>query len=175
MGGKYAVVVGVNYIANPEAALKGCCNDARIMVDILKSKGFEDDDIKILVDDDDSFTPPTGANFKNALQWLCSDRQSDDIIFMHFSGHGTQIPSDGDDEEVDQKDEALVLAEMFLVVDDDLKQFFSELPDGCQATVVTGTFQLCRSHYALSCACSCLHFQSLMHGSAPASSEIALT
>lgn len=34
-------------------------------------------------------------------------------------------------------DEALVLSEMFLLADDDLKQFFSNVPEGTRVTVTT--------------------------------------
>lgn len=106
------------------------------MVDLLKSKGFEDEDIKLLVDDDDDYDSPDHVNVKNALNWLCEDRSTDDIIFMHFSGHGTQIPADDDDVEIDNLDEAICLEELFLMADDDLKQFFAKLPEGIRATVV---------------------------------------
>jgi len=135
--GKYAVIVGINYVKNPEAALRGCCNDARIMQKIVKSKGFEDENIKMIVDDDDSCADPTGAEVKKALNWLCTDRTVDDVIFFHFSGHGTQIPCDGDDVEEDHKDEAIVLEQMFLMADDDLKMFFEKIPVGTKVTCVT--------------------------------------
>eukprot|EP00171_Calliarthron_tuberculosum_P003988 IDg3988t1 len=135
--GKYAVVVGINYIKNPEAALKGCCNDARIMKGILESKGFDEENIKMIVDDDEDVADPSGAEVKKALDWLTTDRSAEDIIFFHFSGHGTQIPCDGDDVEEDSKDEAIVLEQMYLMADDDLKMFFSRLPFGTRVTCVT--------------------------------------
>ncbi|CAN8067368.1 unnamed protein product [Agarophyton chilense] len=135
--GKYAVIIGINYVNNPEAALKGCCNDARLMYDLVRSKGFEEENIKMLVDDDDSCDMPNQKNVKKALDWLCSDREDGDVIFMHFSGHGTQVPADDDDVEIDNLDEAIVLDQLFLMADDDLKQFFSKLPSGVNATVVT--------------------------------------
>lgn len=101
--GKYAVIVGINYVKNPEAALKGCCNDARIMKRIVQSKGFEEQNIKLIVDDDDKYPDPSGSEVKKALQWLCTGRSESDVIFFHFSGHGTQIPCDGDDVEEDGK------------------------------------------------------------------------
>lgn len=104
---------------------------------MLHRKGFEDDDIKLLVDDDDDCESPNHINVKNALTWLCTEREDGDIIFMHFSGHGTQVPADDDDNEVDNLDEAIVLEELFLMADDDLKQFFSQLPDAAICTVIT--------------------------------------
>lgn len=106
------------------------------MVKLLQAKGFEDDDIKLLVDDDDDYESPNHVNVKNALNWLCQRREPGDIVFLHFSGHGTQVPADDDDVEEDQLDEAICLEELFLMADDDLKQFFSQLPEGVRATVV---------------------------------------
>lgn len=106
------------------------------MYDLIKSKGFEEEDIKLLVDDDDDCDSPNHVNVKKSLEWLCNGRSADDIIFMHFSGHGTQVPSDEDDHEIDNLDEAICLEELFLMADDDLKQYFGELPEGARATVV---------------------------------------
>lgn len=93
--------------------------------------------MRMLVDDDESYPSPNHVNVKKALNWLCQDREDGDIIFMHFSGHGTQVPADDDDVESDNLDEAIVLEELFLMADDDLKQFFSQLPSGAIVTVVT--------------------------------------
>ena len=35
----------------------------------------------MLVDDDDSYGDPTGAELKKALEWLCTDRSEDDVTF----------------------------------------------------------------------------------------------
>ena len=69
------------------SALIGCCNDVDVMYDIIKSKGFDDDDIKILRDDSSRYEEPTGTNVKKALSWLCDNRSADDVLYMHFSGH----------------------------------------------------------------------------------------
>lgn len=61
------------------------------MLAMLESKGFDPENIRPLIDDDDSFPVPNHVNVKKALTWLCSDREEGDIIFMHFSGHGTQV------------------------------------------------------------------------------------
>lgn len=117
---------------------------------IVESKGFEEKNIKLIVDDDDNYADPSGAELKKALQWLCTGRSKDDVIFFHFSGHGTQIPCDGDDVEEDSKDEAIVLEQMFLMADDDLKMFFSQLPQGCKVTCVTDCCHSVSRAYAFS-------------------------
>lgn len=107
------------------------------MRSILLSKGFEDENIRMLNDEDRGAEKPTGANVRKALDWLCHNRSADDYIFLHFSGHGSQIKSDGDDHEADGKDEVLCCAGLFLYADDDLKQHISQLPEGTRATVIT--------------------------------------
>lgn len=73
--------------------MEGCCNDARLVRDMLYRKGFQDDDIRLLTDDDDSYPRPDHVNVKRALNWLCKGREEGDIVFLHFSGHGTQVGS----------------------------------------------------------------------------------
>lgn len=107
------------------------------MQGIVKSKGFKSRNVQMIVDDDDSVPDPSGHELKKALKWLCTGREVGDVIFFHFSGHGTQLPSDGDDDEEDGMDEAIVLEQMFLMVDDDLKGYFKQLPTGCRVTCVT--------------------------------------
>lgn len=135
--GKYAVTIGVNYTTSPEHALKGCVNDSYIMRSILIAKGFDSDNIIMLNDEDPDAYSPSGANVRKALDWLCTDRTDDDVIFCHISCHGTQVPADDDDFEEDGKDEAICLENLFLYADDDFKMHFTKLPEGCQATVVT--------------------------------------
>jgi len=84
--------------------------DVDIMSEVLlRYKGFDESDILVLKDDGscpDEFIP-TGANIRKALTKLCSEAEEDDILFVHFSGHGTQVPADDDDDddEDDNKDE----------------------------------------------------------------------
>lgn len=106
---------------------------------MLQRKGFDESDIVMLIDDDDNCKVPNHVNVKKALKWLCTDREEDDILFMHFSGHGTQLPADddADDVEADKLDEAIVLDQLFPMTDDDLKQYFSMVPSQTKVTVIT--------------------------------------
>lgn len=49
-----------------------------------------------------------------------------DVLFFHFSGHGTQIP-DRASEESDGKDEAICPTDMNVIADDDLRALFKPL------------------------------------------------
>ena len=51
--------------------------------------------------------PPTRANITQEFQWLSQGAQPGDILFLHYSGHGTQT-RDLDGDEADGYDEALV-------------------------------------------------------------------
>lgn len=78
------------------------------MCDVLQRyKGFDESDIIILKDDGSCSDEliPTGANIRKCLTKLCTEAEEDDVIFIHFSGHGTQVPADDDDPEDDRKDE----------------------------------------------------------------------
>ncbi|KAJ8904728.1 hypothetical protein NDN08_001246 [Rhodosorus marinus] len=134
---KKAVLVGCNYPGS-QAELAGCVNDAFMIKGFLTEyKGFSDDDITVLIDTDDSYTSPTGANIKSALTTMCSGSQPGDVLVFHFSGHGTQVASDGDDQEDDHKDEAICPTDMNLLVDDDLKAIVSQIADGVDFTFIS--------------------------------------
>lgn len=104
---------------------------------MLHRKGFSEDHIRLFVDDDSKYKRPTARRIKEALIWLVTDRQAGDIVFLHFSGHGTQVPAAPDDStELDGLDEAIVLADIYLLSDNELKSFVNALPEGVSTTVV---------------------------------------
>eukprot|EP00051_Salpingoeca_urceolata_P019870 m.294050 g.294050 ORF g.294050 m.294050 type:complete len:564 (-) comp19500_c0_seq1:48-1739(-) len=136
-GKKKAVLIGCNY-PGTNAALRGCVNDVFSMKELLIDvKGFQAANIKVLIDTDKSYEQPTGWNIKRALKQLVGGASKGDVIFVHFSGHGTQVPAEGPDHEKDRKDEAIVPTDMNLIIDDDLRRIFEDLAHGVHATVVT--------------------------------------
>lgn len=52
--------------------------------------GFQPADITVMVDTDQTTTQPTGRNIKAALRSLVAAAQDGDVLFVHYSGHGTQ-------------------------------------------------------------------------------------
>ena len=98
--GKRAVLVGCNY-PGTKAELRGCVNDVWNMHKSLVDRfGFSEDDITVLIDTDDNYRSPTGANIRQALQELISQAQPGDILFFHYSGHGVRVdPEPGDVDE----------------------------------------------------------------------------
>ena len=87
------------------------------------------------------YRPPTTTNVKAGIEWLLEDARAGDVLFFHFSGHGTDVP-DVDGDEDDGVDEALCTIDVdwetnFGITDDYLREkFFCAVPPGvdCFAT-----------------------------------------
>lgn len=126
MPSKKAVLIGCNY-PRTNAELMGCINDVFSVKDmLLECYGFTESDIEVLIDTDSSYTQPTGRNIKAALNKMVAAARDGDELVVHFSGHGTQVPSD-DPEESDSKDEAICPCDMNLIEDGDLRIIFKPL------------------------------------------------
>jgi hypothetical protein len=94
----------------------------------------------ILVDDRSWNTqPPTRANITQEFQWLSQGAQPGDILFLHYSGHGTQT-RDLDGDEADGYDEALVPLDhqsAGVITDDEVfDRVCARLPQRCRLTAV---------------------------------------
>ncbi|GIL72976.1 hypothetical protein Vretimale_4621 [Volvox reticuliferus] len=126
MPSRRAVLIGCNY-PGTNAALRGCINDVWGMKAILEDHyGFQPSDIIVMIDTDSGYLKPTGKNIKAKISEMVAASQDGDICFLHFSGHGTQIPSyDGD--EKDGKDEAICPTDMNVICDDDLRALLKPL------------------------------------------------
>jgi hypothetical protein len=127
----YALVIGINYIKNPEIRLNGCCKDAYNIKEILQNRfGFLNTNISILTDDTANITKePNTLNIEEELQQLV-DKASKNakFIVVFYSGHGTQTPDErGKDFEIDGKDECWVLSDFRskgYFTDDKLRNLF---------------------------------------------------
>lgn len=134
MANKRALIVGINYPGTSHA-LRGCVNDARAMEDLLKSQfGFQN--IAMLLD-----AQATTANILNELEKLVAGAAPGDILFFHYSGHGSQYPDNYDnDYEPDGLDEIICPIDLNwndkMIRDDDLKRIFDKVPAGVNLTVV---------------------------------------
>jgi len=106
-GVKKALCVGCNY-PGQKAALNGCVNDTQTWKGILMQKyGFEEQNILVMHDElQEERLWPTLKNIQNGLRWLAEGAKSGDVLFLSFSGHGTQVES-ADNSEADGLDEAL--------------------------------------------------------------------
>lgn len=89
---KLALLIGINRYkySDPKKGfynLEGCINDIHRMKNLLIGKfGFKAGDIKMLADEE-----ATHQNILDAIRsFLTNQARSDDVVVIHFSGHGSQ-------------------------------------------------------------------------------------
>ncbi|KAF9114295.1 Ca(2+)-dependent cysteine protease [Mortierella sp. GBA39] len=155
-GGRRALLIGINYTGRTR--LRGCVNDTAIMKSFLEGRGFKDENIRILTDDQvGTCWMPTRENMLHNLKWLIHDAKKNDSqvfnyifeYFLHYSGHGGQV-EDMDGDETDGFDSCICpldYAKNGVITDDELHTILVKaLPPGVRLTVV---FDCCHSGSAL--------------------------
>jgi metacaspase-1 len=142
-----ALCVGINKFKNyPDAALNGCVNDANDMASVLKSLlGFKSPDITVLTD-----AQATRANIMTRLKAMVDGAKAGKLTYLVFSlsSHGTQVP-DRNGDEPDRVDEAFCPHDLaqkgnqwdpaHIIVDDELRNLFLQLPDNVLLEVYLDT------------------------------------
>ncbi|XP_010558138.1 PREDICTED: metacaspase-9 [Tarenaya hassleriana] len=133
---RYAVLVGCNY-PNTKNELHGCVNDVLAMKEVLlRQFGFETGHVEVLTDEPGSSVKPTGANVKAALGRMVDKAEPGDVLFFHYSGHGTRIPSVKPGHPF-RHDEAIVPCDFNLITDVDFRELVNRLPKGTSFTMVS--------------------------------------
>jgi Caspase domain len=111
---RLATLVGCNYFGS-QYELHGCINDVKDMTETLVSRfGFNRSDVTVLTDEPESEPKPTGANIKRVLGDMIAKANSGDVLFFHYSGHGTLIPATKP-HHGHRKDEAIVPCDFNLI------------------------------------------------------------
>jgi len=131
---KRALTVGINY-PGQASELRGCVNDSHTVKRLLIEEfGFEDSDITQVLDND-----ATTDRMKRELVKLVDGARPGDVLFFHYSGHGSQI-IDKSGEEGDGLDEILCPVDLNwqdkVIVDDFLKTVFDSVPAGVNLTIL---------------------------------------
>ncbi|KAI5322622.1 hypothetical protein L3X38_031694 [Prunus dulcis] len=137
---RLAVLVGCNY-PNTRNELHGCINDVAAMRGTLVNRfGFDPGNIQLLTDaaaaGSSSSVMPTGANIKKALGAMVDQAKPGDVLYFHYSGHGTRIPSLKPGNPFRQ-DEAIVPCDFNLITDVDFRQLVNRLPKGASFTILS--------------------------------------
>jgi hypothetical protein len=139
---KRALLVGINYFKNPSAQLNGCIEDINNIRGVLMDAyGYNSENIIMLRDDDPS-KMPTKAKIMVALQSIVASSGVNDEVWIHYSGHGTQL-RDTNGDESDRLDEAIVPVDyqtVGMISDDELFNVVRNLR--CRAFLV---FDSCHS------------------------------
>lgn len=132
--GKKALLIGINRYKIPGADLRGCVNDVKNMQAILTQQyGFVGKDISTLVD-----IAATTKAMQAAVRKLIRDARKGDVLLLHYSGHGSNVP-DANGDEADRRDEILCPTDLdwkkpFL--DDWLRKTIDGLRAGVSLTVI---------------------------------------
>ncbi len=113
----WALLIGISSYEEVEP-LDYAHRDAEQMAEWLVNHGVPGDQIMLLTDETGSYAtsvgvrldtrPATLRNVREGLGWLRRVAEREDLVLIHFSGHGVQGPDDGFDEE-DGLDEFFVL------------------------------------------------------------------
>lgn len=112
---KKALLIGCNY-PGTKAELRGCINDVWKMHKCLINRfNFLEEDIIVLIDTDPSYTQPTGKNIRSALSRLIRFTKPGDVLFVHYSGHGTRLPAETGEKDDTGYDECIVPTDMNLI------------------------------------------------------------
>ncbi len=129
---KKALCIGINDYPFGEANdLRGCVNDANDWANLLK-KHFDFTDIKQLLNGD-----ATKTNIVAGIQDLLNGAKAGDILVFTNASHGTYLAdTDGDEPKYD---EAICPhdTDSNLLVDDDLRELFKNIPKDVRLTVIS--------------------------------------
>ncbi|KAI4348539.1 hypothetical protein L6164_009251 [Bauhinia variegata] len=135
---RHALLVGCNYPNTPNE-LHGCINDVLAMRDVLVTRfAFEETNIQLLTDQEgtDESAMPTGANIRNALARMVDKAEAGDVLYFHYSGHGTTISSMKPGHPLRQ-DEAIVPCDFNIITDLDFRHLVNQLPKGASFTILS--------------------------------------
>jgi len=130
---KRALCVGINDYPVRGADLKGCVNDAKAWAALLEEHfGFPPENITLLLN-----KQATKARILAELDRLLEGAAKGDVLVFTNSSHGTYV-ADADGDET-RYDEALCPYDMKknLIVDDELRVRFADLPSGVHLTVIS--------------------------------------
>ncbi|GJF01564.1 caspase family protein [Pseudonocardia sp. D17] len=124
-GARRALCVGINAYPDPNT-LSGCVADAESWAAALVRRGFE---TETLLDG-----AATRQAIVDRLGGLVGSAEPGDVIVFQYAGHGTTVADVDGDELFDQALCPVDFASGALLVDDDLRALFADLPDQVNLT-----------------------------------------
>ena len=131
---KKALLIGINRYRIPGGDLRGCVNDVKNLKAVLSTYyGFAGKDVKTVTDYD-----ATQKRMQAEISRLLSGAKAGDVLLLHYSGHGSNVP-DKNGDEADHRDEILCPTDLDWknpLLDDWLRQTFDTLPAGVNLTVI---------------------------------------
>lgn len=141
-----ALLIGINDYASPMINdLRGAVNDVQMLSRVLTTRmGFAEDNIQVLTDSD-----ATRDAILKALASFVAETQKNDTVYIHFSGHGSQV-ADANGDEPDQLDETILPHDarepgVADIIDDEIDRLLAQLAteralivfDSCHSGTIT--------------------------------------
>ena len=105
-----ALLIGVGRYAQLEEKLNGVGLDLRRMMESAQLMGFKKQAIKVLAHEQ----ADTASVYHTVENWLVKGTDRQDRVLIYFSGHGSQVPDENNDED-DNFDEVLLLYDATIV------------------------------------------------------------
>ena len=130
---KKALCIGINDYPYDGGDLNGCVNDANDWAQLLTEHyDFPKPDIKMLTD-----AEATKSNILEGIKTLLKGAQNGDVLVFTNSSHGSYTPDKSGDEP--KYDEVLCPYDVKdnVIVDDELRELFSDIPSGVHLTVIS--------------------------------------
>ncbi|MBU2690712.1 MAG: caspase family protein [Candidatus Eisenbacteria bacterium] len=125
-----AILIGINeYMTDEFMDLRGAVNDVETMREILTSRfGFLEENVTVLTD-----AAATRAAILETFEKLIEQTAPQDFVYIHYSGHGSQVPDLNRDEPDDNWDETIVPHDARTpgiadITDDELGGILARLP-----------------------------------------------
>jgi hypothetical protein len=134
---KKALLIGINYF-NTDYELNGCIRDIEKMKEFLETKGFNYFNIMT----DLTNIKPTRINILNKIKNFISSAVDGDLLFIHFSGHGSYT-YDFNNDETDGNDEAIISCDLEYIIDDEIKSIINQFSR--KNISIIGIFDSCNS------------------------------
>lgn len=126
---KYAILIGIGaYPKEVGVAKLNGDNDLNLMQITLTGIGFDKANIRSLKNSD-----ATKSNILTSFKQLNATLQKDDILVIHYSGHGAKVVDDDIDaqrgikEEADGYDEAILCYDGKFLIDDEIHQILQQI------------------------------------------------
>jgi metacaspase-1 len=131
---KRALLIGINQYQIAGADLRGCVNDVQdVAAALVEFFGFDKKDITVLTD-----AAATKKAMQAGIAALVRDSKKGDVAVLHYSGHGSNVPDDNDDE-ADGRDEILCPTDLDWkdpMRDDWLRSTLDGMKDGVNFTAI---------------------------------------
>jgi hypothetical protein len=130
---KKALCIGINDYPYNGSDLNGCVNDAQAWAALLREHfDFPSSDVALLVDGE-----ATKQRVMDGLKNILRGAKKGDVLVFTNSSHGTYVAEKGGDEAT--YDEALCPydTDENVIVDDELRDLFAEMPAGVRLTVIS--------------------------------------